>query len=342
MTTSSCEPAQRAILRNPMTRCRPLQQVRAICLRAVAWLILCCGYAAAQTVDYEAATRLPPLATDAAVSNPVYAIATQRDRIGRIVAPVVINGQGPFHFMLDTGATRTALAVTLTQRLGLHIDADAQVSVVGVTGSAAVGTVLIDRLTSGALEMTGLRFPVLSGPVLEGLDGILGMDGLNDRRLTADFVLDRLVISVSRNRRAAYGRSVIPVEFLVDRLLLVVGRVGQIKTRIVIDTGGTHTLGNLALYDALIHGNAIRGWEFATSVTDVVDSSQAGTARSVPPLRLGQSVVNNVNVTFGDFRVFHAWKLETVPALLLGMDVIGTLAELTIDYHRQQLEVMPR
>ena len=307
-----------------------------------AYSLLSCGYAAAQSVDYELATRLPPLTSNATRPDAVYAIATQRDRIGRIVVPVIINGQGPFHFMLDTGATRTALAFTLTQRLGLHIDADAQVSVIGVTGSAAVGTVLIDRLTSGALEMAGSRFPVLSGPVLEGLDGILGMDGLNNKRLMANFVLDQLVISESRNRRTAFGRSVIPVELLSDRLLLVVGRVGQIKTRIVIDTGGTHTLGNLALYDALIHGNAIHGWEFATSVTDVIDSSQAGTVRSVPPLRLGQSVVNNVKVTFGDFRVFHAWKLETEPALLLGMDVIGTLAELTIDYHRKQLEVMPR
>jgi predicted aspartyl protease len=304
--------------------------------------ILSCGYAAAQSVDYEPATRLPPLASNATKQDAVYAIATQRDRIGRIVAPVLINGQGPFHFMLDTGATRTALALALTQRLGLHIDADAQVSVIGVTGSAAVGTVLIDRLTSGTLEMAGSRFPVLSGPVLEGLDGILGMDGLNNKRLMANFVLDQLVISESLSRRATFGHSVIPVEFLSDRLLLVVGRVGQIKTRIVIDTGGTHTLGNRALYDALIHGNAIHGWEFATSVTDVIDSSQAGTVRSVPPLRLGQSVVNNVYVTFGDFRVFHAWKLETEPALLLGMDVIGTLAELTIDYHRKQLEIMTR
>lgn len=308
----------------------------------VAWSILACGYAAAQSVDYEPATRLPPLASDPGRPDAVYAIATQRDRIGRIVAPVMINGQGPFHFMLDTGATRTALALTLTQRLGLHVDSDAQVSVTGVTGSAAVGTVLIARLTSGTLQMADSRLPVLSGPVLEGVDGILGMDGLGNKRLTADFILDRLVISESRSRRASFGYSVIPVEFLADRLLLVVGRVGQIRTRIVIDTGGTHTLGNRALYEALIHGNGIHGWEFATSVTDVIESSQAGTVRSVPPLRLGQSVVNNVNVTFGDFRVFHAWKLETEPALLLGMDVIGTLAELTIDYHRKQLEVMPR
>lgn len=304
--------------------------------------ILICGYAAAQTVDYAPATRLPPLASDTTRPNAVYAVATKRDRIGRIVAPVTINGQGPFHFMLDTGATRTTLALTLIQRLGLHVDADEQVFVTGVTGCAAVGTVLIARLNSGTLEMTDSRFPVLSGPVLEGLDGILGMDGLGNKRLTADFVLDRLVISEPQSRRATIGHSVIPVEFLSDRLLLVMGRVGQIKTRIVIDTGGTHTLGNRALYDALIHGNAIHGWEFATSVTDVADSSQAGTVRSVPPLRLGQSVVNNVNVTFGDFRVFHVWNLETEPALLLGMDVIGTLAELVIDYHRKQLEVMPR
>lgn len=303
--------------------------------------ILIGGCALAQDVDFAPATRLPPLQAQVNGPEAYYAIATRRDRIGRIVAPVMINGQGPFHFMLDTGATRTALALSLTQKLKLPVDLQSRVSVTGVAGSAAVGTAMVAQLRTGDMLLSNQRLPVLSGLVLDGIDGILGMDGLDNKRVTADFVHDRLVIVVSPNHRPEFGRSVIPVEFLSDRLLLATGRVGQIRTRIVIDTGGTHTLGNKALYDALIHGNAIQGWEFATSVTDVIEASQLGTIRHTPLLRLGNSMINNVNVTFGDFHVFKAWNLTAEPAMLVGMDVLGTLAELTIDYRRKELEILP-
>src|SRR5690606_32715782 len=41
----------------------------------------------------------------------LYASPTRRDRIGRIIAPVIINGQGPFRFVVDTGATHSAISL---------------------------------------------------------------------------------------------------------------------------------------------------------------------------------------------------------------------------------------
>ena len=41
--------------------------------------------------------------------TPEFATPTTLDRAGRIVAPVEINGRGPFRFILDTGANRSAM-----------------------------------------------------------------------------------------------------------------------------------------------------------------------------------------------------------------------------------------
>ena len=38
--------------------------------------------------------------------EPRYVAPTRRDRIGRIWAPVLIDGKGPYRLVLDTGATR--------------------------------------------------------------------------------------------------------------------------------------------------------------------------------------------------------------------------------------------
>jgi len=46
--------------------------------------------------------------TDEPAEDFVYVAPTRPDRIGRIMAPVMINGRGPYAFIVDTGASRSA------------------------------------------------------------------------------------------------------------------------------------------------------------------------------------------------------------------------------------------
>ena len=56
------------------------------------------------------------------------------DIYGRPTARVMINGQGPFQFMVDTGSTTTVITNRLLERLGSVSTGVA--TVVGTTGSA--------------------------------------------------------------------------------------------------------------------------------------------------------------------------------------------------------------
>ena len=51
--------------------------------------------------------------------------------------------------------------------------------------------------------------------------------------------------------------------------------------------------------------------------------------------------ISNLQLTFGDYGVFKSWGLQDKPALLLGMDVLGSLADFNIDYRRAELQIMP-
>ena len=62
------------------------------------------------------ATALEELAVIA--EEPRFVAPTRHDRIGRIWAPVHINGQGPFRLVLDTGASHSALTPRLAETLG--------------------------------------------------------------------------------------------------------------------------------------------------------------------------------------------------------------------------------
>ena len=59
----------------------------------------------------------------------------------------------------------------------------------------------------------------------------------------------------------------------------------------------------------------------------------------MPPIMLGDVLVRNVHITFVDLHIFQHWKLTDEPALLIGMDVLGVLDTLIIDYRRRELQI---
>jgi clan AA aspartic protease (TIGR02281 family) len=269
----------------------------------------------------------------------LYAVPTRIDQIGRIVAPVYINGQGPFRFMLDTGANHTVLAEAAARRLGLDPDGRSVV-VQGVNGVSSAPTVWVQQLAAGELSYDDVHMPVLSGPVLDDLDGILGMDALAHRKIAANFGDDSVRITDSDGRRARNDRIVIPVRLLSGRLALIDSTVGRLAVAAVIDTGSPRTLGNPALQRALQGQRAHNEQAHATSVIDASALERPGEAQWAPPIRLGGATINDATITFGDFDIFHAWGLADRPALLIGMDVLGTLSEFAIDYRRLELQLL--
>jgi hypothetical protein len=295
---------------------------------------------------------LAPLVAQA-TPHPVLAVIAPRadqylrnNRIGRIIAPVMINGRGPFHFMLDTGSSRAVLSAKLVRRLGLAVDPNAQVSIRSVAGTMVASTVHVDRLDSGTMHEQDLRLPVLDGALMQGIDGILGMEGFEGKRLTADFIRGRLSIADSPATLSwlpfpAAHVKLAPALELSPQWLIVEGYVGDIYTRAIIDTGGTHTLGNLALLHALEseRGGALP--QIDTTIEDATQLLHSGGIVHVPRLHMGSADIENLDVTFADFQVFGAWGLQSAPALLIGMDVLGSMSELSIDYRLRELQFLP-
>src|SRR5450432_1789674 len=70
--------------------------------------------------------------------EPRYVSPTRRDQIGRIWAPVMINGRGPFRLVLDTGASHSAITALVALALGLPTDQNKPVMLRGVTGFMVV------------------------------------------------------------------------------------------------------------------------------------------------------------------------------------------------------------
>ena len=81
--------------------------------------------------------------------EPRFVASTRRDKIGRIWAPVLINGRGPFRLVLDTGANRSAITTRVAQDLGITPDRTRPAILRGVTGNMTVPTVSVESFAVG-------------------------------------------------------------------------------------------------------------------------------------------------------------------------------------------------
>jgi len=270
--------------------------------------------------------------------EPRYVAPTRLDQIGRIWAPVTVNGQGPFRLVLATGASNTAVTPHLAQELGVQADPSHTVMLRGSTGSVAVPVVPVESLEIGDFLMQPGRVAVIPD-ALGGADGVLGMDALANKRIQIDFRHDRVTIMRSKNQRAASGFTIIPVSML-HGLLVVDAVMGGVPVKAIIDTGGQVTLGNQALRTALAarRGDGVQEGKLDQVFGSTLDM-QVGTRLQIPAIALGTLLVRSPAMTFADFEIFKHWKMTEEPAMLIGMDVIGLLDALVIDYRRQELQV---
>lgn len=281
-------------------------------------------------------------ALQAPAANPassLFACPTQPDRSGRVVAAVMLDGKGPFRFLLDSAADASMISPRLIRLLDLRLDQDEVVRVEGATGVQELPWVNISRLQVGAVVRTDVKMPIVDGAVLQGLDGILGMAGLSAEHVEVDFTHNRVWIDNSA-AEAEKGFLVIPAARASGGLLQVSARIGGIPVAAVIDTGASNTLGNPALRAALLR--QMSGDESPARVFGVTRQIAPGGAIRSPTIALGPIAIQHLHIVYTHVAIFKVWNLESRPAAIIGMDVLGSVSALVLDYGHARILLLPR
>lgn len=287
-------------------------------------------------------TTSPPAVEEVFVEapEPRYVAPNRRDRIGRVWAPVLINGQGPFRLVLDTGATGSAVIQSVVNRLGISTANARMIQLHGVTGTAVVPSIPIDRLEVGDLLLEGKRLPVVPD-AFGGAEGVLGTEGLIDKRIHIDFGRDEISIMRSRKQRAGAGFNEVPLTLGGrHRLPTFDVMIGTIRVKAILDTGAQVTVGNRALRELLKRRPADGG--ITTEIVGVTLDVARGEVVAIPTMHIGSVQVRGLRLTFGDMFIFERWKLTREPVLLVGMDVIGSFDAMVIDYPKRELQIRVR
>jgi predicted aspartyl protease len=265
-----------------------------------------------------------------------------RDSRGRIVAPVFVNGRGPFKFAIDTAANLSMISSELAADLHLRAATGAPLQVQGSIGPRATNLVDIERLELDQLHTGARQLGLLEPAQLDAAHGLLGADVLRGQVL--DLQLRAASVAVYRADALAgvatdwKQASDVPAERRFDTLLALRVRVGNRHARAILDTGAQRSIGNRALLQAL--GLRASGESNRDAVLTGFNGSMIGaTSIATPALQLGAARLAPADILYADLPLFESWGGANRPMLLLGMDRIGQLGRVLIDYRRTRVHV---
>ena len=263
-------------------------------------------------------------------------VGAGRDHFEHMLAPVTINGQGPFQFLLDTGANVSCVSRALVDRLMLPSGEVQRVhTVVGVHDRPGV---LLDHLQVGQRSRKAVLAAAL--PLTDDLDGVLGVDWLKGQRLELGFKAKSLAITRSRDDVSVNGSVVVPARRRLGQLTIVDADLSGKHISAMIDSGSQMSMCNTALRDLLIETNGRKGIVTTSQrvrLESLIGEGFWGEMLYVPFMRLGGLRMGNVPVVCSNAAIFELWGLKDKPAVALGMDLLTQFDTVALDFGRSQV-----
>ena len=256
----------------------------------------------------------------------------------RMTVEVRVNGRGPYHFLVDSGADTSVVGLRIARDLQLPMGTPTILH--ATTASARVDRVMVDELQLGPSRIHNLELPALSEQDLGG-QGMIGIDALVEQRLMMDFE-KRLIKSEDARQPAKMvsGEIVVTARRRRGQLILTEVKTAGLPVEAVIDTGSEITIGNLQLRDKLMRGNRRKFTTvLVTGVTGVELELQVA---RVAELRLGTVTMRNVPIAFADVPPFKVFGLHKEPALLLGTDLLETFRRVSLDFRARKVRFQLR
>ena len=297
-----------------------------------------------------ARAKPPPVLINLADTADAEVLKGGADAALRMTVPVTINDQGPFEFVVDTGANRSVLASEIAAPL--HLPAGKPAAIHGIAGVEPAPTALVAKLSVGQVTARQVRAPLLPRARL-GADGILGVDAMKNRRVRLDFRNNRLQIARSESgfgtetdtQTTRLGADkpdpsvvVVPARYRFGQLIIIDADIGGLPVTAFLDSGSQDTVGNLALRDAMVRTNpGLIERRTVVQLISATGQTAHGDLAAVPNFRIGGLRIGGMSAVFSDLHIFDLWGLKTQPAILIGIDVMRHFQSIDLDFGERRV-----
>ena len=278
----------------------------------------------------------PSLAQTAPIQTaPIQTIVPlERAPSGHLLLPVTLNGGEPQTFILDTGASNTAIAQPIAETTGFVSQWQSYDLVQSLNDRFDAERYVIDQLVMTGVDPVSVNSVIIPVPADHPLPvaGLLGADAIRSDRYEIDFEGASLILD-SRAAEHSDGR-IEPRGLLIGQAQL---RRRSAPVHVIIDTGSSHTLINRELRRHLFDA----GVQFNVNVR--VTGIEDGDGEEAAPvllrqLQIGGLCVDRAPALQSDLDVFGAMGWANEPAMVIGMDTLRH-ARLRIDREAGVFEI---
>ena len=292
---------------------------------------------AANAVPVETGNAVPVLTSQP--DTPLDFLRIGVDMADRMTLPVQIGAAAgsTYPFIIDTGSHRSIVASELAARLSLP--SLPPVEIVSMAGRETVAAVHLDEMRFGSQVISDLPVLSIAHDTL-GSAGLIGLDGLQNKRVTLDFKKRQLAIG--RTAPASfvnYDRNtiVIQAKSKLGQLILVNSRIDGKRVNIILDTGAEISVGNMALFRNLKQQKLVEPPR-KVQITSVTGTSIEAQYTVVRKIVIDSVTLNNVPMVFLDAAPFAELDLAEKPAMLLGMRMLRMFDRVAIDFGNRHVD----
>lgn len=263
------------------------------------------------------------------------------DKDGRPVTDITLNGQHTYSFVVDTAAQMSMIGKTVVDDLELKADPSNTVQVHGAAGGfTALNRYAIQSLQMGGVTKTNLLLPLPMHGNVTDATGIAGVDIFGASGFEMNFKTKTITLGPS-DLSTKINAVNVPIDLLYNIFIQAHIEINGVKMLALIDTGARKSVANMAALKALGLEEDDASLTKFTEKIGITDGTAIILEGFTGDMTLGTYTLSNVTPEFSELSVFRALQMSDEPGLILGMDILGRMNAIAIDYKAKILTIIP-
>ncbi len=275
------------------------------------------------------------IASPLRAAEPVTTVPYRIDYTGWLTVEVMVNGQGPYDFIIDTGATQSIAFQNLADQQDFIETGGELQTVLGLAAQGLFPPHLVGEITVGETGIDGLITVILPDwQVEEKPAGILGLDFLRKYICVFDAEKGELRLydhadppteDVKKWRYAALKADNFGLE--TNYLYTLEAKINSRRVTFLLDLGASGTVINRNAVGSVIRTGfrvSIRpaGGDARDRITDALERSEAATTMIADRFQVGRNYWYRQKLLIHNAPIFKELGVNTKPFGLLGADLL--------------------
>ena len=276
------------------------------------------------------------LSAKSAAEEPIAEIPYQYGYSGWLTVPVTVNGEGPYDFIIDSGATLSVVFQNLADQQEFpYVDAEPK-RILGLIEANDLPPRRIGRLETGGQAIDDVVSVVIAdwGPPGETPQGVLGLDFLSRYALHIDPGAQTIKLYSKTPEEIATERGwsrtrLRPTLFKTGArpLYIVNARIRSRLYPFILDLGASGTVMNSAAAQDIMSPRRVpsRGAgapRIKPTVQDLFGAERTSQLVLIKRLKIGKAIFRDRIVNVYDSEVFNELGVADEPYGLLGLDLL--------------------